>query len=236
MRAFTMLGAATVAAAATGAFTPGANAQETTQILSCQDIGPSAPEPLGDREGHSILTATASCHVDSGFMSGGVLTGADIWEWNGPKAALLSASGVVRKPGGTLVYTETSATLELTMADGKMTGWSSRGVAHIRSRPARLRRSPESRTPSPASRPVRGELSGSKSRWNSLRAAPAMSSSAPRPPRAKLAFERVVPATTCMRPAMKRVAVFGNAGGGKSTLAKRLSEMTKLPLHPIDLI
>ncbi len=60
MRAFTMLGAATVAAAATGAFTPGANAQETTQILSCQDIGPSAPEPLGDREGHSILTATAS--------------------------------------------------------------------------------------------------------------------------------------------------------------------------------
>ena len=35
---------------------------------------------------------------------------------------------------------------------------------------------------------------------------------------------------------MKRVAVFGNAGGGKSTLAKRLSEMTKLPLHPIDLI
>ena len=127
MRAFTILGAATVAAAATGAFAPGANAQETTQILSCQDIGPSAPEPLGDREGHSILTATASCHVDSGFMSGGVLTGADIWEWNGPRAALLSASGVVRKPGGTLVYTETSATLELTMADGKMTGWSLSG-------------------------------------------------------------------------------------------------------------
>ena len=28
----------------------------------------------------------------------------------------------------------------------------------------------------------------------------------------------------------------GNAGGGKSTLAKRLSEMTKLPLHPLDLM
>jgi adenylate kinase family enzyme len=35
---------------------------------------------------------------------------------------------------------------------------------------------------------------------------------------------------------MKRVAVFGNTGGGKSTLAKRLSQMTQLPLHPIDLI
>jgi hypothetical protein len=127
MRAFTILGAATVAAAATVAFAPGANAQETTQILSCQDIGPSAPEPLGDREGHSILTATVSCRVDSGFMSGAVLTGTDIWEWNGPKATLLSASGVVRKPGETLVYTESAATLELTMADGKVTGWTVSG-------------------------------------------------------------------------------------------------------------
>ena len=33
---------------------------------------------------------------------------------------------------------------------------------------------------------------------------------------------------------MKRVAVFGNAGGGKSTLAKRLAELTQLPLHVVD--
>jgi adenylate kinase family enzyme len=35
---------------------------------------------------------------------------------------------------------------------------------------------------------------------------------------------------------MKRVAVFGNAGGGKSTLARRLAELTGLPLYPLDLI
>ena len=35
---------------------------------------------------------------------------------------------------------------------------------------------------------------------------------------------------------MKRVAVFGNAGGGKSTLARRLAEITGLPLHPIDIV
>ncbi|MGZ3409442.1 MAG: hypothetical protein ACXWKC_17635 [Xanthobacteraceae bacterium] len=35
---------------------------------------------------------------------------------------------------------------------------------------------------------------------------------------------------------MKRVAVFGNAGGGKSTLARRLAEITDLPLHVIDLM
>jgi adenylate kinase family enzyme len=33
---------------------------------------------------------------------------------------------------------------------------------------------------------------------------------------------------------MKRVAIFGNAGGGKSMLAQRLSELTGLPLHSID--
>ena len=33
---------------------------------------------------------------------------------------------------------------------------------------------------------------------------------------------------------MKRVAVFGNAGGGKSTLARRLADLTGLPLFPVD--
>jgi adenylate kinase family enzyme len=35
---------------------------------------------------------------------------------------------------------------------------------------------------------------------------------------------------------MKRVAVFGNTGGGKSTLARQLAELTQLPLYPIDLM
>lgn len=33
---------------------------------------------------------------------------------------------------------------------------------------------------------------------------------------------------------MKRVAIFGNAGGGKSTLAAELAKITGLPLHVID--
>ena len=35
---------------------------------------------------------------------------------------------------------------------------------------------------------------------------------------------------------MKKVAVFGNSGGGKSTLSKRLKELTGLPLIVLDLI
>jgi adenylate kinase family enzyme len=35
---------------------------------------------------------------------------------------------------------------------------------------------------------------------------------------------------------MKRVAVFGNAGGGKSTHARELAQITSLPLHSLDRI
>ena len=36
--------------------------------------------------------------------------------------------------------------------------------------------------------------------------------------------------------AMRKVAVFGNAGAGKSTLARRLAEVTGLSLYPVDTI
>ena len=35
---------------------------------------------------------------------------------------------------------------------------------------------------------------------------------------------------------VKKVAVFGNAGGGKSRLARRLAELTGLPLYVVDMI
>jgi adenylate kinase family enzyme len=35
---------------------------------------------------------------------------------------------------------------------------------------------------------------------------------------------------------VNKVAVFGNAGGGKSTLSKRLAEMTGLPMVALDLL
>ncbi len=35
---------------------------------------------------------------------------------------------------------------------------------------------------------------------------------------------------------MKKVAVFGNSGGGKSTLSKKLAMITNLPLHILDKI
>jgi hypothetical protein len=117
----------TSAALAFAATEPSAIAQEVTAVLTCQNIGAVAPEPLGDREGHAILIGPYSCRIDSGPMSGGVLTGAATWEWDGPNAVLLVASGVERKPGATAVYLETEGKFALTMADGKITGWTASG-------------------------------------------------------------------------------------------------------------
>jgi len=119
-----LLKASAIAAAISfAAFAPGAVAQDNTVTGTCQAVGANgAPEPLGDREGHGISIGQVSCRIDSGPTKGGILTGTDIWEWDGPNAVLLSGTGIVRMPGATVVYVETAGKLALTMAEGKVTG------------------------------------------------------------------------------------------------------------------
>jgi hypothetical protein len=124
---YLMKGPGIAAAIAFAAFAPDAVAQEITYTWTCQDVGSTAPEALGDREGHSISIDVASCHSESEPMSGAVLTGTTMWEWNGPNAVLLSSNGVIRKPGATMVYQNTAGTLALTMTDGKVTGFTASG-------------------------------------------------------------------------------------------------------------
>jgi hypothetical protein len=123
MNLFRDLCGVATAVIALSATAPSAIAQENTYTLTCQLVGTiGPPEPLGDRQGHAISVEADSCRVDSGPMSGGVLTGSAIWEWEGTNAVLLSANGVVRKPGATLVFQGTEGKLALTMTDGKVTG------------------------------------------------------------------------------------------------------------------
>jgi len=108
-----------------------AGAQETSTRYICQAIGAGAPETLSDRDHHLISTDQTSCRVASGPMSGGVLTGMTIWEWNGPNAVLVSGNGIVRKGSATVVYVQTEGKIAVTYADGKMTGFTASGKGRI---------------------------------------------------------------------------------------------------------
>ena len=115
-------------ALAFAAFAPSAVAEKnTTWIYSCQDVGASQPEPLGDKEGHSFSMAESSCTAGPGPQAGGVMTAVTSWEWNGPNAVMLFSNCVVRKPGAIIGCNNTEAKLALTMTDGKVTGWTASG-------------------------------------------------------------------------------------------------------------
>ena len=87
-----------------------------------------APEPLGDHEGHSITTVvTASCRTAGGVLDGALTTGQEIWEWDGPNGKMLLESGVIRKPGALATFELTDGQIALTMADGKVTGFTASG-------------------------------------------------------------------------------------------------------------
>ena len=111
-----------------GAFAPSsANAQELHNHIVCRNVGAFAPEQLGDREGHALSIGEVSCQVTEGPLTGGVVTETSMLEWDGPKAKELSDYGVGRKPGDTWAFQHTDGTLELTMTDGKPSGWTASG-------------------------------------------------------------------------------------------------------------
>jgi hypothetical protein len=99
-------------------------------VFDCQDVGMSAPEPIGDQEGHALLTGTFSCRLTAGPMAGGRLTGTIAWEMNNCEGTLISGTGVIRKPGSLVVYKDTEGALKLTMDDkGQVTGFTVSGAA-----------------------------------------------------------------------------------------------------------
>jgi len=125
-----------IAAAATiafAAFAPIAVAQEATGTWTCQNVGPNGQtEQLGDRKGHSLSVEPYSCRIDGGPMSGGIVTGTDLWEYDGLKAVRISSSGVVRKPGSVAAWgSGGTGILSLIVTDGKVTGWTASGTGKL---------------------------------------------------------------------------------------------------------
>jgi hypothetical protein len=89
----------------------------------CQNVGNSAQEPIGDRDGHAVSVPNCSCRIEGGPLDGPVMTGLAVSEWDTGSAAGLAGQGVARKTGGMMVYQLRGSTTSLTMADGKVTGY-----------------------------------------------------------------------------------------------------------------
>jgi hypothetical protein len=126
MQKILLFSSVAAAALALAAFAPSAIAQEVMKF-TCQAVGNIAPEPLGDREGHNITVLTASCRSAGGVLDGALTTAQEIWEWDGTNAKMLLESGVIRKPGALATFELTEGKLALTMADGKVTGFTASG-------------------------------------------------------------------------------------------------------------
>lgn len=116
-----LLAALGLALAAGGAF------GQVSEKVNCISGGGAAPEPLG-ADGRALAVASATCITEGGVMSGGVATQNALWEVDKGQMLLLSADGVVRKPGSILTYKLTSGTLTLMMQDGKPAGWAGSGT------------------------------------------------------------------------------------------------------------
>jgi hypothetical protein len=116
--------------AAFAAFAPRAVAQEISFKQICQYFGASAREPVGDHEGHLTLVSQYSCRMEGGPMDGAVVTGGDVTDWDKTSGVEVLGDGVVRKPGGFAVYQDTEGKVAVTIADGKVSGFSGAGKVH----------------------------------------------------------------------------------------------------------
>lgn len=105
----------------------GALAQGASWKLQCHSVGGSSPEPLGDREGHSVQTSQYSCRTEDGPLDGAVLTGVNVWEYDKATAKGVSGHGVYRMPGTRAVYQHDEQKLTLVMTDGKVSGFTATG-------------------------------------------------------------------------------------------------------------
>jgi hypothetical protein len=119
-----------VTALAFAAFAPGVVAQEISFKLNCQDFGAFAPEPVGDREGHFFSDDRYSCRMEGGPMDGALVSGGDVTEWDKANGVEILGDGAVRKPGGFGVFQDTEGKTVVTIADGKVTGFTGAGKVH----------------------------------------------------------------------------------------------------------
>ncbi len=98
----------------------------------CNILGTPSQDPVGDREGHNLVSFQYSCFGVDGLMKGAVATSVSVTEWDGPKGKNLSSVGVHRLPGGLASAQLIEGTSSVVMRDGKPAGSESSGKIVIK--------------------------------------------------------------------------------------------------------
>jgi hypothetical protein len=95
----------------------------------CNVLGSNAPEPLGDRTGHGVVSYQFSCVGVDGLLKGAVYSAIHISEWDGTQGKFLLAGGVHRTGNGFAVTRMQEGTGSIIVQDGKPVGTTSSGTA-----------------------------------------------------------------------------------------------------------
>jgi hypothetical protein len=110
--AFVFAAASMVSAAAIG----------QTMKMQCSLNGIATPEPVGDKQGHSIVVNNFTCRTEGGPLGNGVATGSQIYEYDGTAGVGKAGQGITRAPGGYAVWVNEEMRSDLQMTDGKVVG------------------------------------------------------------------------------------------------------------------
>jgi hypothetical protein len=100
----------------------GAAMAETVGRFECSVVGPVSQEPIGDKDGHRIVTVQYSCLGVEGLLKGAMYSGFSTSEWDGPQGKYYTGGGTVRAAGGLAVTLLTEGVGSAVMKDGKPAG------------------------------------------------------------------------------------------------------------------
>lgn len=101
---------------------------DTIGRYECNVLGSNAPEPIGDRAGHGLVSYQFSCVGVDGLLKGAVYSAVHVSEWDGPQGKFLLAGGVHRTAGGFAVTRMLDGVGSVVMQDGKPVATTSAGT------------------------------------------------------------------------------------------------------------
>jgi len=103
--------------------------------IGCYDciiVGTVIREPIGDRDGHDIVSFEYTCRGLDGLLKDAGVTAVSVSEWDGQKGKYLASLGIHRAPGGFAVGQLVEGTNSMLMKDGKAIGLEASGTTFFK--------------------------------------------------------------------------------------------------------